>query len=333
MSPDRCSLYLHQAPWCSWLLDSEGRFLQIYGDSAPILGVSARALTGRAMREAFSSDASEIWKERIARALAGETLRLRERRGSTTWYVVLFPLRTQGEPAAGAGGLALDVTPWSTADQELRHTVLGALRAQEFERNTTAKFLHDSVGQNLSAIGLHLDLLRMDLESVSPDACKRIGEIQQTLETMMEEVREFSYGLNPAMVERAGLHAALDRLAGRVRSRFQGGLRLMADPSLKVPARYAPALYQIAQEAVENALQHSGCSLIEIAVKSTRTGLSLEVRDNGKGFDPADVVGASRGLGLLSMEHFAVQAGLDLTITSARTTGTIVRATTAEPGS
>ena len=68
-------------------------------------------------------------------------------------------------------------------------------------------------------------------------------------------------------------------------------------------------MYQIAQEAVENAVQHASCSAIEIAVKSTRTGTFLEVRDNGRGFDPADLLGGRRGLGLLSMEHYAAQAG------------------------
>jgi signal transduction histidine kinase len=56
----------------------------------------------------------------------------------------------------------------------------------------------------------------------------------------------------------------------------------------------------------------------------------MEVRDNGKGFDPADILGGSRGLGLLSMEHYAAQAGLDLSITSDKKTGTTVRAAISE---
>ena len=115
-----------------------------------------------------------------------------------------------------AGGLAREITPWGSAEQELRHTVLGALKAQEFERNMLSKFLHDSVGQNLTALGLQLDLIRMDLETTSPDVCARIGEMQKLLEEMMEDVREYSYELNPSTVERAGLRAALDRLAARM---------------------------------------------------------------------------------------------------------------------
>ena len=56
----------------------------------------------------------------------------------------------------------------------------------------------------------------------------------------------------------------------------------------------------------------------------------MEVRDNGRGFDPGDILGVRRGLGLLSMEHFAAQAGLQLTIASNPETGTLVRA--ASPG-
>jgi len=128
-------------------------------------------------------------------------------------------------------------------------------------------------------------------------------------------------------VERAGLRAALDRLFTRVRGRFAGTLRLPVDPSLKVDPKVASSMYPIAHEAVENAIQHSSCSMIEVAVKASRTGTYLEVRDNGRGFDPADLQGGYRGLGLLSMEHYAAQGGLELSIVSSRQTGTTVRAT------
>jgi signal transduction histidine kinase len=77
---------------------------------------------------------------------------------------------------------------------------------------------------------------------------------------------------------------------------------------------------------VRNARQHSGCSLIEVILKSTKSGPALEVRDNGKGFDSSDFGGFSRGLGLLVMEHYAAQAQLQLSVSSELGTGTVVRA-------
>ena len=322
-------IFLQQSPACQWIVSADGAFARLYGDPLALFGRAAAELLGRFPGDVLEPDEATAWRGRFTRALNGETLLLRERRAKDTWYVMIFPLRIEGK-ILFAGGSAREITPWATAEQELRHTVLGALKAQEFERAMVSRFLHDSMGQNLTALGLQLDLIRMDMESASPDTCQRIGGIQKLLEEMMESVREYSYELNPSMVERAGLRPALDRLAGRIRTRFPGTLRLNVDPSLRLDPKLASALYQILQEGVENAVQHSGCSTIEIAVKSTRTGTVLEVRDNGRGFDPADLVSGRRGLGLLSMEHYAAQAGLELVITSTRETGTTVRAATPE---
>ena len=121
--------------------------------------------------------------------------------------------------------------------------MLGALKAQEFERSQVSRFLHDAVGQNLTAMGLQLDLLRMDLETISPQGCTRIAEMQKVLEVMMEETREYTYALNPSDVERAGLRSALDRMVGRLRERFPGTVSLNVDPSLKIEKAFASAAF------------------------------------------------------------------------------------------
>jgi len=65
-----------------------------------------------------------------------------------------------------------------------------------------SRFLHDSVGQNLTALGLQLDLIRMDLERAAPEVGARVAEVQKVLGEMMgRHVREYSYELNPATVE------------------------------------------------------------------------------------------------------------------------------------
>ena len=325
-SANLAEAFLEQSPACSWIVSAESEFQRVYGNSLPVFGKAAAELVGRRVDQALDKEAAPVWSGRIARAIAGETLFLRERRGNSAWHIRLFPILRQGGPRL-AGGMAAEVTLWNKAEQELRTTVLSALRAQEFERSMFAKFLHDSVGQNLTGLGMQLDLARMDVEAISPEACRRIAEIQEGLEPIMEQVREYTYELNPSAVERAGLRSALDRLASRIRQRFPGAVRVNVDPSLKIDPKVASALYQIAQEAVGNAVQHASCSSIEIAIKSTRTALTMDVRDNGRGFDPADVLEGSRGLGLLSMEHFAAQAGLDLSITSNRGAGTTIQAT------
>ena len=218
-----------------------GVFQRIYGDPSPLFGKPAAELLGRRLRRAARSPSSAAaWKDRFARALDGETAasaRAPRRRHLEHLRVSRSASRARfGTPAPWRARSRA----WSTAEQELRHTVLGALKAHGVRaQRRCRRFLHDSVGQNLTALGLQLDLMRMDLETVSPDICRRIGEIQKLLEEMMEEVREYSYELNPSTVERAGLRPALDRLVGRIRERFAGTLRLNVDPSLKLDPKVA----------------------------------------------------------------------------------------------
>ena len=320
-------LYLQQSPACHWVVDSSGRFIRMFGSSCSLFGHPAEQLLDRELDSVMTPEQAALWRGRFARVLAGESLILRERRSTGSWNISIFPLKVEGA-IRYLGGLAREVTAWGAAEEELRHTVLGALKNQEYQRAAVSRFLHDSVGQTLTALGLRLDLVRMDLDEVAPETAKRVVEIQEIIGEMMERVREYSYELNPSTVERAGLRPALDRLVARLRTRYTGALRMNVDPSLKVDPKQAPPLYQIAQEAVENAVQHASCSCIEISVKSTRTGTILEVRDNGHGFDPADVVAGRRGLGLLSMEHYAAEAGIELSITSTLGSGTTVRAGT-----
>jgi signal transduction histidine kinase len=325
-----CEAFLDQSPACHWILDGDGVFVKIYGEPSPIFNRRRADLIGRKLDDALDAEQARAWRDRVARILGGELLRLRERHGGALWNISVFPIRVAGE-IRYAGALAREVTAWNAAEQELRYTVLGALKAMEFEKKSMSRFLHDSVGQNLTAFGLQLDLMRMDLEGISPDVCNRIVEMQHVLEEMMEGVRDYSYELNPSTVERAGLRPALDRLSVRIRERFSGSLRINVDPSFKLDPKVATALYQIAQEAVENAVQHSGCTMIEVTAKPARSGNYLEVRDNGKGFDPGDLQGGYRGLGLLTMEHYAAQAGFDLSIVSNHGAGTTVRAIVPPP--
>jgi len=324
MTESLAEAFLEQSPDCQWISGLDGVFHRISGATGSLFGRPASELAGRPFTDVLDAGAAELWRARCERVMGGEVCRLRERRGQAIWYITMFPIRANG--GVYAGGLAREITPLAAAEQELRYAVLSALKAQEFDRSMVAKFLHDTVGQNLTALGLQLDLLKMDIEPGSPESAAKIGEIQQLLGSVMEEVRNYHYELNPSTVERAGLRVALDRLVTRLKSRFTGVMHVNVDPSVKFDPKVAAALYQIVQEAVENAVHHSGCSTIEISIKSSRSGPLLEVRDDGRGFDPGDVGAGSRGLGLLSMEHHAAQAGVSLSITSTPGNGTRVRA-------
>jgi signal transduction histidine kinase len=204
----------------------------------------------------------------------------------------------------------------------LGQVLAAAVNAREQEAVRVSRLLHDDVGQILSAVGLQLDLLRTDVEADSPEVAARLEQCQRHLETAMEQVRRLNSELNPAIVERAGLQAAMDRLVGRYRD-AGASIRLLFDSSVRPPLPAAKNLYRIAECALDNAVRHAGAKRIEVFVKAARAGGTLEVRDNGVGFDPA---AAAPGLGLPLMEYYAAEADLVLSVTSEAGRGTIVRA-------
>ena len=211
-------------------------------------------------------------------------------------------------------------------ERSLAHLLVSVMNAREQEGARVSRILHVEVGQVLSAIGLQLDLLRMDLHDKAADNTKRIREIQKVLELSVSQVRDLSYELNPAIVERTGLQFALDRAVGRYRKGFDGKIRLLFDSSVRLPVETATALYKIVEQAIDNAVRHSGATRVEILVRPVKQGVSLEVRDNGAGFAVERKAAGNTGLGLHLMRYHSTQAGLRFSVASSPEKGTIVKA-------
>ena len=135
--------------------------------------------------------------------------------------------------------------------------------------------LHDHVGSSLSAAGLHLQLLRMDV----PQAEARIDEVLRTLEEALKKVRDLSQELCPSPAHRGGLKQALLRLADQHAS---SGCSIGVDYSATaaIPAEIAVALHEAGWAAVEQALQQ-GAARVSITVRGAGP-LVLRVADDGR---------------------------------------------------
>lgn len=214
----------------------------------------------------------------------------------------------------------------SDQSKSLANLLVSVMHAREQEGARVSRILHDDVGQVLSAIGLQLDLLRMDLNENVADCSRRILDIQKVLELAVAQVRDLSYELNPSIVERTGLQFALDRLIGRYRKDFKGTIRLLFDSTVRLPLETATAVYKITEQALENAVQHSGATRIEVLVKPGKHGTTLEIRDDGSGPSAERAVGGATGLGLHLMRYHATQSGIRFSVASIPDHGTIVRA-------
>jgi len=205
----------------------------------------------------------------------------------------------------------------------LAQKLFAAIHEHEAILARVSRLLHDDVSQILSAVGLQLDAIRMDFREQAPGLDVRAAEIQELLEQAIEQLREISNELNPSIVERAGLQFALDRLAGKMRSRFPGTLRLHFDASLRVPTILAKAFYKMTECALETAMAVPDCSLIDIYVKRSHGEYVLEITGNGtaQGLDPD-----SEALGRLLMDYYASKNHVTLKTEQIPGKGSLMRA-------
>jgi signal transduction histidine kinase len=192
------------------------------------------------------------------------------------------------------------------------------------ERQRLARELHDSVSQVLFSIGLGARTARTLLERGSPDrAAPSVEYIANLAEMGMAEMRALLFELRPESLEQEGLVAALAKQAAALRARHSIDVEtdLAEEPAIGLDAK--EALYRIAQEAMHNTVKHARASRVSLRLGTNAAGVSLEVRDNGLGFDPGgDFPGH---LGLRSMRERAERLGGGLTVESAPDRGVVIR--------
>ena len=199
------------------------------------------------------------------------------------------------------------------AQSALKESQGQLLAISEREQRQFGAELHDGLGQQLTAIEMRSQALKEDLPTDRPDLRKQVSEICQYLRESIAQTRSLARGLAPVILT-GGFMEALDELAGRMSRK--GRIKCVfecASPVLVGDTLVANHLFRIAQEAVNNAVKHSGAA--EIVLRLTRKDgfLRLEIADNGRGLPemPSD-----QGIGLSIMKQRASAIGADLWVES-----------------
>jgi signal transduction histidine kinase len=193
------------------------------------------------------------------------------------------------------------------------------------ERHRIARDLHDSASQSLFSTVLNARTAQRQLraQGVSPSdpVAQALGAIADLTRDVQVELRNLIHQLDHGPID-DGLLAALDRHASSVGSQAQVRITVQGrDPALAPDVEMQ--LFGIAREALANVVRHSGARTAWVRVDGGASGVVLEVRDDGRGFDPA--LDRPGHFGLESMRSRAAEAGAVLTITSAPDRGTVVR--------
>jgi PAS domain S-box-containing protein len=194
------------------------------------------------------------------------------------------------------------------------------LEISEREKRRIGEDLHDMVCQELTATALYLKSSAKKLAKESPAASATLEESAQTVNRNVVLARELAGGLQAVELTASGLKNALRDLAAQASENTGIKCHFKAARGVRVPDNtVALHLYRIAQEAVTNAVKHSGAQNILISLDRNPTHTCVSVADDGKGFV---VKRRAKGLGLHMMRYRANALGGELKIHGRRTGGT-----------
>ena len=178
--------------------------------------------------------------------------------------------------------------------------------AQETERRAISRELHDEVGQALGALLVDIGRLSSTLPDGEPALKAQIDHMKSVAERSFQAVRDVALLLRPSMLDDLGLAAALEWLGREVsrNSDIEVAVESQNVPE-DLPDEHKTCVYRLVQEALHNAVRHSGARNATIRVEQSARGILVQVIDDGRGFDP----GRARGLGLLGMEERVKRLG------------------------
>ncbi len=212
-----------------------------------------------------------------------------------------------------------DITERRRAEEELRRYA-GRLRSltarlaevAEKERQRLARELHDQVGQNLTALGINLNIIRAQApEGMGALVQSRLEDSLALLEQTAERIRDLMADLRPPVLDDYGLVAALHWYGEQFTRRTGIAVTVSGEePVSRPPVHVENALFRIAQEALTNVAKHAQASQVTLTVDLFGDALRLVVADDGLGFTPTKrAESEERGWGLLTMCERAQAVG------------------------
>jgi signal transduction histidine kinase len=195
------------------------------------------------------------------------------------------------------------------------------LRAQENERRSLARELHDEVGQSLSAILMETE--NAECAGDPGEIRDHLSAVKTLAEKTVNEVRDLALLLRPSMLDDFGLVPALNWHAREMTKRTGLSVVVAAgDEADDLPEEHKTCIYRLVQEAVNNSARHANARNVEVTVNREPERVLFSVRDDGAGFDTRFV----RGLGLLGMEERVRRLGGQFRLDSHLGRGTTIAA-------
>lgn len=234
-------------------------------------------------------------------------------------------LRDEKGDRVGWMEINTDITDRKSAEEAARRLSGRILTLQDDERRRIARELHDSLGQYLAALKMHLDMLATSDNKET----ELISEAVDIVEQCIKETRTISHLLHPPLLDEAGFGSAARWYVEGFSQRSGIKVSLFLPPAPRRLHREVEiALFRVLQEGLTNVHRHSASSSVEIRVTLSNTQVKMEIQDYGQGIPPSTLAalldgGIKASVGVAGMRERARELGGSLQIKS-DSTGTIL---------
>jgi PAS domain S-box-containing protein len=294
-------IFVKNVPAAVAMLDREMRYLQVSDRWCTDYLSGRERVVGRSHYDLFP-DMPERWKEVHHRGLQGETLRADEDRwdGQDGPHWARWEVRPWKTPEGTVGGiliLAEDITRRKQMEEAVSHISKKLIQSQEQERARIGRELHDDINQRLAMLAVELERLQDDPSEFQ----KRVRQLRKQTAEISNDVQALSHDLHAWKLEYLGAVAGMRSWCREFGDRQGMEINFKTDVTSSIPTEIGLTLFRISQEALHNAVKHSGVKRIEVQLSEHSNEIHLTISDAGKGFDTG--AKPDRGLGLASMEE------------------------------
>jgi two-component system sensor histidine kinase DegS len=202
------------------------------------------------------------------------------------------------------------------------------IEAQEAERSRLAQEIHDGPAQALTNAIFRVEYIDRIVASDPAAATTELHALRDLLTRELSGVRDFIYQLRPPLVDELGFDGAMTEVIDHLRGTGLAITTALTAPADALDAGARIAAVRITQEALQNVRKHAGASNVVVRTDRSDDGWTLEIRDDGRGFDVgAAAARGRRSFGLQFMRERAALIGARLDVRSRPDGGTVVRLT------
>jgi signal transduction histidine kinase len=198
----------------------------------------------------------------------------------------------------GAACIFQDITERKRLEESLTGMTRKLIEAQEQERSRIGRELHDDVNQRLAMLALELEQLQQNPSEVE----SRVQDLRKGISELSSDVHTLSHDLHSSKLEYLGVVAGMKSWCKDFAARQKIEIDFNSDVRNALPLEVGLPLFRVLQEALHNALKHSGVRRVEVELREDSSEIHLVIGDLGRGFDVESAL-QGKGLGLTSMRE------------------------------